>query len=184
MNQEADPDERDSYYSLSDNVTDKQQQMRNLFFRDLQSVSGKGKWIINIQSAVRSSRNKIDFNFIYNNRARNNPSVEQVADVEKLIAAINEAFNKAPFDDEPHIAQQSELYRLSKNNIAYKVHEEGTDMFHIRVASNLINMDLRRSVVMYILADRIHQAFAPQQPLREEDKQELQSKGYGYSLNA
>jgi hypothetical protein len=73
---------------------------------------------------------------------------------------------------------------LSKNNIAYKVHEEGANMFHIRVASNLINMDLRRSVVMYILADRIRQAFVPQQKLREEDKQELQSKGYGYSLNA
>jgi hypothetical protein len=57
---------------------------------------------------------------------------------------------------------------------------EGTNFFHIRIASNLINMDLRRSVVMYILADRIRQAFVPQQPLREEDKRELQSNGYGY----
>jgi hypothetical protein len=158
--------------------------MRSLFMNDLKSVSGKGKWVINIQSAVRSSRNKIDFHFVYDNRDRNKPSVEQVAEVEKLIAAVNEAFSKAPFDDAPHIAQPSELYRLSKNNIAYKVHEEGANMFHIRVASNLINMDLRRSVVMYILADRIRQAFVPQQKLREEDKQELQSKGYGYSLNA
>jgi len=167
---------------LSDNATDKQLQMRKLFFRDLQSVSGKGKWVINIQSAVRSSRNKIDFHFVYDNRDRNKPSVEQVAEVEKLIAAVNEAFSKAPFDEAPHIAQQSEQYRLSKNNIAYKLREasEGTNIFHIRVASNLINMDLRRSVVMYILADRIHQAFAPQQPLREEDKRELQSNGYGY----
>ncbi len=183
-NQEVDPDERDSYYALSDSATEEQLQMRSLFMKDLQSVSGKGKWVINIQSAVRSSRNQIDFHFVYDNRDRNNPSVEQVADVEKLIAAVNEAFSKAPFDDEPHIAQQSELYRLSKNNIAYKVHEEGANMFHIRVASNLINMDLRRSVVMYILADRIHQAFAPQQQMREADKREMQSKGYGYPFNA
>lgn len=179
-NQEVDPDERDSYYALSDSATEEQLQMRNLFMKDLQSVSGKGKWVINLQSAVRSSRNKVDFHFIYDNREGSKPSVEQVTEVEKLIAAVNEAFSKAPFDDAPHIAQPSELYRLSKNNIAYKVHEEGANMFHIRVASNLINMDLRRSVVMYILADRIRQAFVPQQKLREEDKRELQSNGYGY----
>ena len=149
-----------------------------------ETLSGKDKWIINIQSAVRSSRNKVDFHFIYDNRDRNKPSVEKVADVEKLLAAVNEAFSKAPFDDEPHIAEQSALYRLSKNNIAYKLREksEGTNIFHIRVASSLINMDLRRSVAMYILADRIRQAFAPQQEMREVDKQELQSKGYGYNL--
>jgi voltage-gated potassium channel len=181
-NQEADPDERDSYYSLSDTATKEQMQMRNLFLKDLQSVSGKGKWVINLQSAIRSSRNKVDFHFIYDNRDHNKPSVENVKDVEKLIAAVNEAFSKAPFDDAPHIAQQSELYRLNTKNIAYKVREtsEGTNFFHIRIASNLINMDLRRSVVMYILADRIRQAFVPQQPLREEDKRELQSNGYGY----
>ena len=185
-NQEVDPDERDSYYFISDNATEEQQQMRNLFFRDLQSVSGKGKWVINIQSAVRSSRNKIDFNFIYDNRARNNPSVERITDVERLMALVNEAFSKAPFDDAPHIAQQSELYVLTKNNIAYKLREmqEGTNVLHIRVASNLINMDLRRSVAMYILSDCIRRSFAPQQKLREEDIQELRSKGYGYSFNA
>ena len=171
---------------LSDNATDKQLQMRKLFFRDLQSVSGKGKWVINIQSAVRSSRNKIDFHFVYDNRDRNTPSVEQVAEVEKLIAAVNEAFSKAPFDDAPHIAQQSELYVLTKNNITYKLREmqEGTNVLHVRVASNLINMDLRRSVAMYILSDCIRRSFAPQQKLREEDIQELRSKGYGYILNA
>ena len=97
----------------------KKKKAREDFMRDLQSVSGKNKWVINIQSLVRNSRNKFDFNFVYDNRPLTNPSVENVEEVEKLMARINKTFQQAPFDDAPHIAQMSETWRLTKNNIGY-----------------------------------------------------------------
>ena len=194
-NQEADPDEPDSFYALIENpnadtpaMLAKKKKAREDFMRDLQSVSGKNKWVINIQSLVRNSRNKFDFNFVYDNRPLTNPSVENVEEVEKLMARINKTFQQAPFDDAPHIAQMSETWRLTKNNIGYILRKrhgaEGTNVIHIRVASSLINIDIRRTISIYLLAECIRQSFVPQQKLREEDTQEMCSKGYGYSLNA
>ncbi len=53
-NQEADPDERDSFYALKENPSAEtpetlaqKKQLRADFMHDLQSLSGKGKWVIN-----------------------------------------------------------------------------------------------------------------------------------------
>ena len=210
-NQDVAADDRDSYYTMTNEVlvenrdrayylTDKKQlkqqlslldeksRIRDLFFSDLHAVSGSDKCVINLQSAIKSSRNKIDIHFIYNNRERNNPSVNDITTIESIITQINEAFSRPPFDDgTTYIAQQSDAYALTKNNIAYKIRSttelENTNIFHIRVASNLINTDLRRSVLMYIIADLLHQTFAQDERLREVDIHELRNKGYGYSLS-
>ena len=192
-NQEADPDVRDSFYALTKEpsaetpeMLAKKKKLRADFMRDLQSLSGKGKWVINIQSAIRNSRNKLDFQFVYDNRELTNPSVENLVDVEKLMARINEAFRQAPFDDgEKHLAQRSETWALPKNNIGYILRgtkgSEGTNVINIRVSSSLININVNRTVAIYLLADCIRKSFIPQQQLREKDIQELQSKsGYGY----
>ena len=196
-NQEVDPDERDSFYAMKEvpsaetpEMLAKKKQLRADFMHDLQSLSGKGKWVINIQSAIRNSRNKLDFQFVYDNRELSNPSVENVADVEQLMAHINEAFRQAPFNDgEDYLAQMSDTWRLPKNNIGYILRgtkgSEGTNVIHIRVSSSLINIDIRRTVAIYLLADCIRKSLIPQQHLSEDNIRELQSKsGYGYSLNA
>ena len=73
-----------------------------------------------------------------------------------------------------------------KNNIAYKLREqnEKTNMLHIRIASSLINIDLRRSVVMGVMAHILHEQLASNETLRKEDMQELSSQGYGYPFEA
>jgi hypothetical protein len=57
-------------------------------------------------------------------------------------------------------------------------------MLHIRIASSLINIDLRRSVVMGVMAHILHEQLASNETLRKEDMQELSSQGYGYPFEA
>ena len=129
----------------------------------------------------------MDIHFVYDNRDRNHPSVNQVSDVEQMIATFQTAFQQAPFDNgTPMLVQQSDKFSLSKNNIAYKLREqnEKTNMLHIRIASSLINIDLRRSVVMGVMAHILHEQLASNETLRKEDMQELTSQGYGYPFEA
>ena len=209
-NQEVDPDDLDSYYALPPAVSyekraeayylsDKKQYKHQLdiirqkqaareaFFGDLQPLLGEEHWVINLQTTIKSSHNPVDMHFVYDNRERNHPSVNQVSDVEQMIAAFQTAFQQAPFDnDTPMLVQQSEKWSLTQNNIAYKLRErnEKTNMLHIRIASSLINIDLRRSVVMGIMAHILHEQLASNETLRKEDMQELTSQGYGYPFEA
>jgi hypothetical protein len=209
-NQEVDPDDLDSYYALTPEVTyekrteayylsDKKQYKRPLdiirqkqtareaFFGDLQLLQGEEHWVINLQTTIKSSHNPVDIHFVYDNRDRNHPSVNQVSDVEQMIATFQTAFQQAPFNNgTPMLVQQSDKFSLSKNNIAYKLREqnEKTNMLHIRIASSLINIDLRRSVVMGVMAHILHEQLASNETLRKEDMQELSSQGYGYPFEA
>lgn len=209
-NQEVDPDDLDSYYVLTNEVTyekrteayylsDKKQYKHHLdiirqkqtareaFFGDLQLLQGEEHWVINLQTTIKSSHNPVDIHFVYDNRDRNHPSVNQVSDVVQMIATFQTAFQQAPFDNgTPMLVQQSEKFSLSKNNIAYKLRErnEKTNMLHIRIASSLINIDLRRSVAMGVMAHILHEQLASNETLRKEDMQELTSQGYGYPFEA
>ena len=209
-NQEVDPDDLDSYYALTNEVTyekrteayylsDKKQYKHHLdiirqkqtareaFFGDLQPLLGEEHWVINLQTTIKSSHNPVDMHFVYDNREHNHPSVNQVSDVEQMIAAFQTAFQQAPFDNgTPMLVQQSDKFSLSKNNIAYKLREqnEKTNMLHIRIASSLINIDLRRSVVMGMIAHILHEQLASNETLRKEDMQELSSQGFGYPFEA
>ena len=209
-NQEVDPDELDSYYALTNEVTyekrteayylsDKKQYKHQLdiirqkqaareaFFGDLQPLLGDEHWVINLQTTIKSSHNPVDIHFVYDNRDRNHPSVNQVSDVEQMIAAFRTAFQQAPFDNgTPMQVQQSDKFSLSKNNIAYKLREqnEKTNMLHIRIDSSLINIDLLRSVVMGVMAHILHEQLASNETLRKEDMQELSSQGFGYPFEA
>ena len=209
-NQEVDPDDLDSYYALTNEVTyekrteayylsDKKQYKHQLdiirqkqtareaFFGDLQPLLGEEHWVINLQTTIKSSHNPVDMHFVYDNREHNHPSVNQVSDVEQMIAAFQTAFQQAPFDNgTPMLVQQSDKFSLSKNNIAYKLREqnEKTNMLHIRIASSLINIDLRRSVVMGVMAHILHEQLASNETLRKEDMQELSSQGFGYPFEA
>lgn len=209
-NQEVDPDDLDSYYALTPAVSyekrteayylsDKKQYKHQLdiirqkqtareaFFGDLQPLLGEEYWVINLQTTIKSSHNPVDMHFVYDNREHNHPSVNQVSDVEQMIAAFQTAFQQAPFDNgTPMLVQQSEKFSLSKNNIAYKLREQNqkTNMLHIRIASSLINIDLRRSVVMGVMAHILHEQLASSETLRKEDIQELTSQGFGYPFEA
>ena len=209
-NQEVDPDDLDSYYALTPEVTyekrteayylsDKKQYKHQLdiirqtqtareaFFGDLQPLLGEEHWVINLQTTIKSSHNPVDIHFVYDNREHNHPSVNQVSDVEQMIATFQTAFQQAPFDNgTPMLVQQSDKFSLSKNNIAYKLREqnEKTNMLHIRIASSLINIDLRRSVIMGVIAHILHEQLASNETLRKEDMQELSSQGYGYPFEA
>lgn len=209
-NQEVDPDDLDSYYALTPAVTyekrteayylnDKKQYKHQLdiirqkqaareaFFGDLQPLLGDEHWVINLQTTIKSSHNPVDIHFVYDNCDRNHPSVNQVSDVEQMIAAFQAAFQQAPFDNgTPMQVQQSDKFSLSKNNIAYKLREqnEKTNMLHIRIASSLINIDLLRSVVMGVMAHILHEQLASNETLRKEDIQELTSQGFGYPFEA
>lgn len=209
-NQEVDPDDLDSYYALTPEVTyekrteayylsDKKQYKHQLdiirqkqtareaFFGDLQPLLGEEHWVINLQTTIKSSHNPLDIHFVYDNREHNHPSVNQVSDVEQMIATFQTAFQQAPFDNgTPMLVQQSDKFSLSKNNIAYKLREqnEKTNMLHIRIASSLINIDLRRSVIMGVIAHILHEQLASNETLRKEDMQELSSQGYGYPFEA
>ena len=209
-NQEVDPDDLDSYYALTNEVSyekhneayylsDKKQYKHHLdiirqkqtareaFFGDLQPLLGEEHWVINLQTTIKSSHNPVDMHFVYDNREHNHPSVNQVSDVEQMIAAFQTAFQQAPFDNgTPMLVQQSDKFSLSKNNIAYKLREqnEKTNMLHIRIASSLINIDLRRSVVMGMIAHILHEQLASNETLRKEDMQELSSQGFGYPFEA
>ena len=209
-NQEVDPDDLDSYYALTPEVTyekrteayylsDKKQYKHQLdiirqkqtareaFFGDLQPLLGEEHWVINLQTTIKSLHNPVDMHFVYDNCDRNHPSVNQVSDVEQMIAAFQTAFQQAPFDNgTPMLVQQSDKFSLSKNNIAYKLREQNqkTNMLHIRIASSLINIDLRRSVVMGMIAHILHEQLASNETLRKEDIQELTSQGFGYPFEA
>ena len=209
-NQEVDPDDLDSYYALTNEVSyekrteayylsDKKQYKHQLdiirqkqaareaFFGDLQPLLGEEHWVINLQTTIKSSHNPVDIHFVYDNREHNHPSVNQVSDVEQMIAAFQTAFQQPPFDNgTPMLVQQSDKFSLSKNNIAYKLREqnEKTNMLHIRIASSLINIDLRRSVVMGMIAHILHEQLANNETLRKEDMQELSSQGFGYPFEA
>ena len=209
-NQEVDPDDLDSYYALTNEVSyekrteayyrsnkkqykhqldiiRQKQTAREAFFGDLQPLLGEEHWVINLQTTIKSSHNPVDMHFVYDNRERNHPSVNQVSDVEQMIATFQTAFQQAPFDNgTPMQVQQSDKFSLSKNNIAYKLREqnEKTNMLHIRIASSLINIDLLRSVVMGVMAHILHEQLASNETLRKEDLQELSSQGYGYPFEA
>lgn len=209
-NQEVDPDDLDSYYALTNEVSyekrteayyrsnkkqykhqldiiRQKQTAREAFFGDLQPLLGEEHWVINLQTTIKSSHNPVDMHFVYDNREHNHPSVNQVSDVEQMIAVFQTAFQQAPFDNgTPMLVQQSEKFSLSKNNIAYKLREQNqkTNMLHIRIASSLINIDLRRSVVMGVMAHILHEQLASSETLRKEDIQELTSQGFGYPFEA
>lgn len=209
-NQEVNPDDLDSYYALTNEVSyekrteayyrsnkkqykhqldiiRQKQTAREAFFGDLQPLLGEEHWVINLQTTIKSSHNPVDMHFVYDNREHNHPSVNQVSDVEQMIAAFQTAFQQAPFDNgTPMLVQQSEKFSLSKNNIAYKLREQNqkTNMLHIRIASSLINIDLRRSVVMGVMAHILHEQLASSETLRKEDIQELTSQGFGYPFEA
>ena len=166
-------------------LLDKKQQLRDDYLADLKQVSGEGKWVIVCMERVKNSRNTMDISLVDNSREGDQPTVDDVEGLTRLIDELNRLFHLPPYDAENvREVAHNVLFPIGKRNITRVIRQEldapHTNAVVMNLDSHMINFDIRRSVSVYLIAEAIRKTIAPESRATDEDIHKFAQPGSGY----
>ena len=198
---EVDTDELDSFYNLSPeplfdkkkraeytskdrealSVLDKKERLRKDFLSDIKRMANGGddSWVIVMAEHQKNTENLIDFHFADN---RKDGSQAAVMDKQRYETFYKEFATVMEAEFALSATPQSARYPLMKNNLAYRLGQEGIacNAFVLRPSSHLMNFDTKRLVVALRMAQVISQQLDDGRGIREEDVKDFATTGFGY----
>ena len=197
---EADPDEPDSYYNLSDEpqynkmgrseytrkdrealrMLNAKETMRVAFLNDIKEVVGKDSWVIIIADHQKNSENSTDLHFSYMLKDGSQPTITDGLTYESLYQELS-TMAKEEFGME--CVQQSARYPLLKKNLAFRIRREGVECnaFVLRASTELVNFEEKRLVIALRMAQNISRILDNGKGPEQLDIDDFAATGFGYS---
>lgn len=205
---EADLDEKDSFFNLSNEVTyegqgyekeaiarlgkkdaKKEILQRKLVFRDAflddlkKLTSGNQSWAVVFAMHIKNKSNSTDLHFSHALKDGSNSTVNP-----DMINRYNTFYNELKtLMKEEYGLESSEpnsvRYRLEQRNIAYKIKENSPsgNVFALRPSTQLINLNSNKLLIAYRMAQVISECFDDNHGIVENDLKDLKSGKYSYS---
>lgn len=187
---------KDSYYNIKELVgTEKhyeeKNKLRTQFFDDLKSLAkDEDSWVISILSFVPSKANPCYLHMAHSSAEEGESTVHDEEKYQSLVQLITYTLKDELADsDHTLLGKDSNRYPLLKEkdkdgnlisqNILYKLQEEKTcNGFVIRISSHLMLFDSHARLMQFMLAKSIKEALAPDEPLSDDTRKELNRRGY------
>ena len=205
---EADNDELDSFYNLSEKplydkkqlsvyetmdkkdkdvkeaikVLKKKEENRKEFFADLKKVVADDSWVIIFTEHLRTKENQVDFHFV---DCLKDGSASTVSD-QNTFMRLFEQFTETMKDEFSLTSMlRSPRYPLLKKNLGYKIREKkpNANVFVLRPSSELMNFNDRKLAIAYRMATIISQQLDGGRGIQEKDVEDFKETGFGYSKN-
>lgn len=205
---EADLDEKDSFFNLSNEVTyegqgyekeaiarlgkkdaKKEILQRKLVFRDAflddlkKLTSGNQSWAVVFAMHIKNKSNSTDLHFSHALKDGSNSTVNP-----DMINRYNTFYNELKtLMKEEYGLESSEpnsvRYRLEQRNIAYKIKENSPsgNVFALRPSTQLINLNSNKKLIAFRMAQVISACFDDNHGIVENDLKDLKSGKYTYS---
>lgn len=205
---EADLDEKDSFFNLSNEVTyegqgyekeaiarlgkkdaKKEILQRKLVFRDAflddlkKLTSGNQSWAVVFAMHIKNKSNSTDLHFSHALKDGSNSTVNP-----DMINRYNTFYNELKtLMKEEYGLESSEpnsvRYRLEQRNIAYKIKENSPsgNIFALRPSTQLINLNSNKKLIAFRMAQVISACFDDNHGIVENDLKDLKSGKYTYS---
>ena len=203
---EADPDELDSFFNMSAEpmcdrkkrsefastdadykqtmaILDRKEQYRKEFLTDIKNLcASKDSWVILISTHLKNSSNNIDFHLAH---CKADGSCSTLIDAIEYDIFTKELGDKMKTDLDLTLEQKSLRYCLSKNNLLYRLQEEGVrcNGFVMRPAAQFVNFDNRNLVGAIIAAQIISKEMDGSKGIDSTDLSDFSNVGYGYCEN-
>lgn len=197
---EADPDELDSYYNLSDEplynkmtraeytrkdtealqmLTEKET-LREAFLGDLKAVVTKDSWVIILADHQKNEMNTVDLHFASALKDGTQPTILNSDRYEALYDALSTVMDAA-FG--LTCAPQSARYPLQKKNLAYRLQREGLrcNTFVLRPSTQLVNFEENKLVVALRMAQVISEQLDGGKGICADDVNDLATPAFGFA---
>ena len=204
---EVDPDELDSFYSLSDEplynkrpissynkkkdkeaieLLEKKDANRKAFFDDLRGMAtGADSWVIIFVAQIKNSKNKADVHFA---DAKWDKEKQQFYDSIVAQQDVYQDLRRRLTDMlQAEFSLQSEMhskrYSLGKNNLGYRMQQKGItcNTFVLRPSCDIVNFDNRRLVIAHRMASVISEQLDGGRGIQPNDISDLHETGFGYN---
>ena len=197
---EADTDELDSFYNMSDEplcnkrtraeydkrnmeelkVLDMKEHMRAEYLADIHALAGaRDSWVIILADHLKNGENTFDLHFA---SALNDGSGQTDKDTAPY-KALYEALATMAADQFGMVCTpQSVRYPLLKKNVAYRLQREGLqgNIFVLRPSAQLVNFEDNRLLVALRMAQVISQQLDGNKGIGENDIADFAAPGYGF----
>lgn len=176
-------------------VIEKKENSRKALFEDIKKLLNKdGSWLITMNTIDKTNENPNDFVFTDMTRDGKQSSVIDEEAYQTLYNKFSCILEK---ELELKSAIRPKRYPLTKKNIAFFLRKERKDKdgnsidpvitndfssFALRISSRLINLDLRKLVVAYLMAITISEQLDDNRGMRDYDKKDFETTGFGYQI--
>lgn len=198
---EADADELDSFYNMSEEplynkqtraeygkndrealkMLDRKENMRTEYLGDIHALGGaKDSWVIILADHLKNGENTFDLHFA---SALNDGTGQTVKDT-ALYKALYEALSTmAAGEFGMACTPQSARYPLLKKNVAYRLLREGLqgNVFVLRPSTQLVNFEDNKLLVALRMAQVISRQLDGAKGISEKDIADFATPGYGFS---
>lgn len=198
---EADPDELDSFYNLSDEplynkmtrseytrkdtealqVLTKKKTLRSAFLGDVQALAGdQDSWVIILADHQKNAENVTDLHFASALKDGTQSTILNSDRYEALYDALSTVMDAA-FG--LTCAPQSVRYPLQKKNLAYRLQREGLrcNTFVLRPSTQLVNFEENKLVVALRMAQVISEQLDGGKGICADDVNDLATPAFGFA---
>lgn len=202
-NIEADPDELDSYYNMSDEplfnkmkrseyrkkdkeaqkMLDYKESLRTAFLGDIQTLTKKEKsWVIVLVNHQQSEENTFDFHFASAQKDGVRPTVQDSATYDAL---YQEFSTMVATEFSMTCTPQSVRYPLLKSSLAYRLQHEGMqcNTFVLRPSSQLVNFNEKKLVAALRAAQVISRQLDDGKGICTDDIEDFATPAFGFAEN-
>ena len=172
----------------------KKQEYRDAFISNLTSCCvGEHSWVIIIKHHLKSTADSYDFHFNCAKKDGKECTVSDLQTYEQLIADFTQTMAHEEVAGEElglTTTSASPLYPLKHNerqkNLAYFIRERKpqANVFVLRPASDVMNLDERKLVIAYRMAQLISQHLDNGQGPKENDVKDLQQLDFAFTETA
>ena len=172
----------------------KKQEYRDAFISNLTSCcEGEHSWVIIIKHHLKSTADSYDFHFNCAKKDGKECTISDLQTYEQLIADFTQTMAHEEVAGEElglTTTSASPLYPLKHNerqkNLAYFIRERKpqANVFVLRPASDVMNLDERKLVIAYRMAQLISQHLDNGQGPKENDVKDLQQLDFAFTETA
>lgn len=197
---EADADELDSFYNMSEEplynkqtraeygkrdrealkMLDRKEHMRTEYLGDIHALAGaKDSWVIILADHLKNGENTFDLHFA---SALNDGTGQTVKDT-ALYKALYEALSTTVAGEfGMACTPQSARYPLLKKNVVYRLQREGlqSNVFVLRPSTQLVNFEDNKLLVALRMAQVISRQLDGAKGISEKDIADFATPGYGF----
>lgn len=197
---EADADELDSFYNMSEEplynkqtraeygkndrealkMLDRKEHMRTEYLGDIHALGGaKDSWVIILADHLKNGENTFDLHFA----SALNDGTGQTVQNTALYKALYEALSTmAAGEFGMPCTPQSARYPLLKKNVAYRLQREGLqgNVFVLRPSTQLVNFEDNKLLVALRMAQVISRQLDGAKGISEKDIADFATPGYGF----
>lgn len=198
---EVDPDELDSFYNMSPlplfnkktkgqidskdkealSILKQKEVLRTDFLSDIKKVAKKDSWVIIMTEHLKTAENTFDLHFADNTKQGTQATVTNRSLYRSLLEEFSTVMKKE-FD--MAISPESARFPLMKNNLAYRLQQEGLECntFVLRPSSHMMVFDTKKLAYAYRMTCIISDVLDKGKGIEADDVEDMSSTGFGYRV--